>query len=122
MPREHPYKRSAAGISDTDTFALAPERVCRFDLFTRFNVSLDQAAAKRLFATFLDDKHYSRNQIEFVNLVIDYLTEHGTIHPRRIYESPFTSVAPQSPDTLFPAPDLNEFFTTVQHLHDAVAA
>ena len=58
---------------------------------------------------------------EFVNLVIDYLTEHGTIDPGRVYESPFTDVAPQGPNAIFPAPDLDEFFNIVQHLHDTAA-
>ena len=112
----------AAGIGDTDTFAQASERAGSFGLFIRSIVGLDRAAAKQAFAQFLDDRRYSRNQIEFVNLVIDYLTEHGTIHPRRIYESPFTAIAPQGPDTIFPAPDLDEFFNIVQHLHDTATA
>ena len=112
----------AAGIGDTDTFAQASQRAGSFGLFIRSIVGLDRTAAKQAFAQFLDDKRYTRNQIEFVNLVIDYLTQHGTIHPRRIYESPFTSVAPQGPDTIFEAPDLDEFFNIVQHLHDTAAA
>jgi type I restriction enzyme R subunit len=44
---------------------------------------------------------YSKNQIAFVNLIINYLTEHGVVDPSRVYESPFTSVAPAGPDHLF---------------------
>ena len=112
----------AAGIGDTDTFAQASERAGSFGLFIRSIVGLDQPAAKRAFAKFLDDKRYTRNQIEFVNLVIDYLTERGTIDPARIYGSPFTSVAPEGPDSIFSAPDLDEFFNIVQHLRDTAAA
>ncbi len=111
----------AAGIGDTDTFAQASQRAGSFGLFIRSIVGLDRAAAKQAFAQFLDDKRYTRNQIEFVNLVIDYLTQHGTIDPGRIYDSPFTSVAPEGPDAIFPAPDLDEFFNIVQHLHDTAA-
>ena len=112
----------AAGIGDTATFAQASERAGSFGLFIRSLVGLDRAAAKRAFAQFLDDKRYTRNQITFVNLVIDYLTNHGTITPDRIYASPFTSIAPEGPDTIFDDTDLDEFFTIVQHLHDAAAA
>ena len=112
----------AAGIGDTDTFAEASERAGSFGLFIRSIVGLDRAAAKQAFARFLDDRNYSRNQIEFVNLVIDYLTQHGTIDVGRVYESPFTSVAPEGPDAIFPTPDLDEFFNIVKHLHDTAAA
>ncbi len=112
----------AAGIGDTDTFAQASKRAGSFGLFIRSIVGLDRAAAKQAFAKFLDDKRYTRNQIEFVNLVIDYLTQHGAIEPRRIYDSPFTALAPQGPETIFPAPDLDEFFNIVQHLRDTAEA
>ena len=109
----------AAGIGDTDTFAQASERAGSFGLFIRSLVGLDRAAAKRTFNKFLDDKRYSPNQITFVNLVIDYLTEHGTIEPGRIYDSPFTGVAPEGPEAIFPKDDVDEFFDIVRHLHDA---
>ena len=112
----------AAGIGDTDTFAQASQRAGSFGLFIPSIVGLDRAAAKQAFAAFLDDKRYTRNQIEFVNLVIDYLTQHGIIQPRRIYESPFTAVAPQGPEAIFTDPDLDEFFNIVQRLHNTAAA
>ena len=105
----------AASIGDTDTFTQASERVGSFRLFTRSLVGLDRAAAKRAFNKFLDDKRYSPNQITFVNLVIGYLTEHGTIEAARIYDSPFTNVAPEG---IFSAADANEFFDIVEHFHD----
>ena len=112
----------ASGIGDDDTFAQASERAGSFGLFVRSLVGLDRAAAKRAFAKFLDDKRYSRNQITFVNLVIDYLTEHGTIDPARVYDSPFTGVAPEGPETIFVEADLDEFFDVVKQLRDSAAA
>ena len=112
----------AAGIGDTDSFAQASERAGSFGLFVRSLVGLGRAAAKRAFNKFLDDKRYSPNQITFVNLVIDYLTEHGTIEPARVYESPFTGVAPEGPEAIFIKDDLDEFFEIVHHLHDAAVA
>ena len=112
----------AAGIGDTGTFAQASERAGSFGLFIRSLVGLDRAAAKRTFNKFLDDKRYRPNQITFVNLVIDYLTEHGTIEPGRIYDSPFTGVAPEGPEAIFPKDDVDEFFDIVRHLHDAALA
>ncbi|MDE0136435.1 MAG: DEAD/DEAH box helicase family protein [Acidimicrobiaceae bacterium] len=108
----------AVGIGDDATFAEASQRAGSFGLFIRSLVGLDRAAAKRAFAKFLDDKQYSVNQIRFVEMVIDYLTEHGTVEERRVYESPFISVAPEGPDAIFVSDDVDEFFEIVKHLHN----
>ncbi len=84
---------------------------------TRPPTGIDRAADKQAFAKFLDDKRYSANQIRFVEIVVNYLTDHGTVDPGRIYESPFTSVAPEGPEAI-PPDDVNEFFQIVKHFHD----
>ena len=111
----------AAGIGDTDTFAEASQRAGSFGRFIRSLVGLDRAAAKRAFAKFLDDKRYSANQIRFVELVINFLTEHGTVEERRIYEPPFISVAPEGPDAIFVSDDVDEFFEIVKRLRNTAA-
>ncbi|WP_423919002.1 DEAD/DEAH box helicase family protein [Candidatus Poriferisodalis sp.] len=108
----------AAGIGDTDTFAEASQRAGSFGLFIRSLVGLDRAAAKRAFAKFLDDKRYSANQIRFVEMVINFLTEHGAIDPGRVFGSPFTDVAPEGPETIFVSDDVDEFFEIVKHFRD----
>ena len=45
-------------------------------------VGLDRSAAKDAFADFLDSARYGANQIEFVNLVIGHLSDHGVIEAR----------------------------------------
>ena len=69
-----------------------------------------------------NDKRYTRNQITFVNLVIDYLTQHGASGAGRVCESPFTSVAPQGPEAIFTDPDLDRIFGTMEHLTLTAAA
>ena len=112
----------AAGIGDAETFAEASERTGSFGLFIRSLVGLDRAAAKQAFAKFLDDKRYSANQIRFVEMVINYLTDHGTIEVSRVYDSPFTSVAPEGPEAIFVDDDLDEFFTIVSRFHETATA
>ena len=85
-------------------------------MFVRSLVGFDQAAAKEAFNDLLDDRRYSRNQIEFVNLIIDYLTDHGVVKPERVYESPFTSVAPQGPEDLFGPADVDRIFELIDGL------
>ncbi len=50
-------------------------------------------------------------------MVIDYLAEHGTIKTSRIYDSPFTAVAPEGPEAILPD-DADEFFDIIARLHD----
>ena len=59
-------------------------------LFIRSLIGLDRNEAKLLFADFLDGQRYNASQIEFVNLIIDYLTQNGTMSPEALFESPYT--------------------------------
>jgi type I restriction enzyme, R subunit len=63
-------------------------------IFIRSLVGLDREAAKLAFAGFLSDKALSANQIEFVNIIIDHLTERGVMEPALLYERPFTDRSP----------------------------
>ncbi len=104
------------GVGTFVDLARAHSEAGSFGLFIRRLLGLDRAAAKDAFADFLDDKRYNANQIEFVNLVIDELTENGLIEPRRFYESPFTDVSPQGPDALFESSDVDRLLGVVDEV------
>lgn len=70
-------------------------------LFVRSMVGLDREAAKRAFDGFLAGKTLSANQIQFVNLVVDYLTQAGWIRAGQLYESPFTDFSPKGVEGVF---------------------
>jgi type I restriction enzyme R subunit len=89
-----------------------------FGLFIRSLVGLDRAAAKEAFGKYLDDQTYTSSQIEFVNLIIDDLSQNGVIEVRRFYESPFTDISPQGPEELFTSEqidDLVQMLAAVRH-------
>ncbi len=104
----------AAGIGNDETFAEAVKRTGSFGRFVRSLVGLDRAAAKTAFADFLDDKRYSKNQIEFVNLIINELTQRGVVEAGRVYETPYDGVAPQGPEAIFVEADLERIFATLE--------
>jgi type I restriction enzyme R subunit len=106
----------AAGIGDTDTFEQASKKAGSFGLFIRSIVGLDRAAAKAAFTEFLDDKRYSKHQIQFVNLIIDELTVRGVVDAARVYESPYDAIAPQGPEAIFPEADLDKIFAVIEEL------
>ncbi|MFK8186430.1 MAG: DEAD/DEAH box helicase family protein [Phormidesmis sp.] len=59
-------------------------------LLIREMVGLDRAEAKTAFAHYLEGTTFSANQIRFVENIIDYLTQNGTMDPGLLFEAPFT--------------------------------
>jgi type I restriction enzyme R subunit len=104
----------AAGIGDDSTFEQAAKKAGSFGKFIRGLVGLDRAAAKEAFAEFLDDKRYSKNQIQFVTLIIDELTERGVVDVARVYEAPYIGLAPEGPETMFVESDLDRIFELLE--------
>jgi type I restriction enzyme, R subunit len=90
-------------------------------LFIRSLIGLDREAAKSAFASFLSGKPLTASQIEFINLIIDHLTEHGTIEPERLYESPFTDFNPRGVEGLFSPPQVRELLDIVSAVHSNAA-
>ena len=76
-------------------------------IFIRSLVGLDHETAKQAFSQFISGASVSANQIEFINLVVDYLTENGVMEPDRLYESPFTDIHSQGPQGVFPLVQLD---------------
>jgi len=91
-------------------------------LFVRSLVGLDREAAKQAFAGFLTGKTLNASQIEFVNLIVDHLTEHGVMGAALLYESPFTDVTPRGPDGIFSPPQLDELLAILDRVRAAALA
>ncbi len=77
-------------------------------VFVRSLVGLDREAAKRAFDNFQASRALSASQIEFLNMIIDYLTERGVMDPRRLYESPFTDFDAMGVEGVFKSADVVE--------------
>ena len=97
-----------SGLGAPDELRRAAEEFQGLGLFVRSLVGMDRSAAKEAMATFLAGRSLSANQIEFVNLIVDHLTEHGVVLPGRLYESPFTDLTSCGPDGLFTDTELDE--------------
>ena len=91
-------------------------------LFVRSLVGLDRGAAKEAFAGFLAGVTLSANQIEFVNMVIDYLVEHGFMDPGLLYESPYTDRNPRGVDGVFPTRKVEELIAILEEIKERGAA
>jgi len=92
-------------------------------LFVRAMVGMDREAAKQALAGFLAGKTLGANQIEFVNLIVNHLTEHGVMEAARLYESPFTDLTPHGPEGLFSSSTVDELISVLDEVRRrAVAA
>ncbi|MFM0122842.1 DEAD/DEAH box helicase family protein [Paraburkholderia sp. RL18-101-BIB-B] len=91
-------------------------------LFVRSLVGLERDAAKVAFADFLTSRNLNANQIEFINLIVDHLTDRGAMDPRRLYESPFTDFDDQGVSGLFPQADVLQIVAVLNDIKERAAA
>jgi type I restriction enzyme R subunit len=85
-------------------------------LFVRSLIGIEREAAKAALADFLAGKRLGANQIEFVNLVVNHLTQHGTMDAARLYESPFTDLTPRGPEGLFNPVELDQLINALDRV------
>jgi type I restriction enzyme R subunit len=97
-----------SGVGTSEDIARAKAESQGLGLFVRSLVGLDREAAKEALAGFLVGKTLGANQIEFMNLIVNHLTEHGVMEAARLYESPFTDLTPQGPEALFTGDEVDE--------------
>lgn len=111
-----------SGIGAPEDIERAAEESQGLGLFVRSLVGLDRQAAKEAMAGFLAGKSLGANQIEFVNLIVDHLTEHGVLNVAMLYESPFTDLTPRGPDELFSSAQVDELLAAIGRVRQAATA
>jgi type I restriction enzyme R subunit len=111
-----------AGIGEAGDIERARESSKGFGRFVRSLVGLDRAAVSEAFSEFLSAGAATAAQIEFINMVIEHLTDQGVMEPDLLYEAPFTDVAPTGPDQLFDEEKVARLFKSIQDINDSAVA
>lgn len=95
------------GIGSSEVIERAAQECNGFGLFIRSLVGLDRNAAKELFAAFLAEGTHTATQIRYINAILDELTSRGVMEPARLYDPPFSDLAPMGPEDLFPEAEVD---------------
>ena len=111
-----------SGVAGSEEIKRASQDSHGLGLFVRSLVGLDREAAKDALAGFLSGKTFGGNQIEFVNLIVNHLTEHGVMDASLLYESPFTDLTPQGPDGLFTSAQVDELIGALDRVRATAMA
>jgi len=109
-----------AGASASD-LAKAKAESHSLGLFVRSLVGLDRRAAKEALGAFQAGKALTAAQTEFLDLIVNHLTEHGVMDASRLYESPFTDVAPSGPEQLFSPAELDSICAVLDEVRARAA-
>jgi len=111
-----------AGVGEAGDIESARKTSYGFGGFVRSLVGLDRAAVSEAFADFLSAGTASAAQIEFIKMVIEHLTDQGTMDPFLLYEPPFTGLAPTGPEHLFDEAKVTRLFGTIKAINDSAVA
>jgi type I restriction enzyme R subunit len=107
---------NASGLADREAYREKVLERQPLGTFIRELVGLDMQAAKEAFSDFLDEGVYNARQIHFVNQLINYLTGHGVLEVKQIFESPFTDLHDQSAYGFFSDDTVIELFGRVRRI------
>lgn len=111
-----------SGTGGPDEISLAKAESQGLGVFVRTLVGLERSVAKQALAGFLNGRPMAANQIEFVNLIIDHLTEHGVMSASLLYESPFTDISPAGPDGLFTSAQVDQLIEVLDQVRSTAVA
>ena len=111
-----------AAVGTAEEIAYAKEENHGLGIFIRSLVGLEREAAKEAFGEFLAGGTATASQIEFINLIVDHLTEHGVMKPERLYESPFTDINARGPEGVFPFAQVERLVAVLDDIEQRAAA
>ena len=94
----------------------AKEQSHGLGIFIRSLVGLDRETAAAAFDKFISGTTTTADQIEFINLIVEELTQNGTMEPERLYQTPFIDISPQGPDGLFSSATVDQLIVAIREI------
>ncbi len=109
----------SVGTGDGRIAAALPDRDCRPG---SGEVGLDRAAAKSAFSAFMSAQQLNSDQTEFIDMIIDHLTDTGIVEPKAFYESPFSDIDDLGIAGVFNKDHAAQIIQIVQKVNDTAVA
>lgn len=91
-------------------------------VFIRSLVGLEREAAAAAFASLVAAGTASASQLQFIEEIVQHLTEHGAMPAARLYESPFTDIHAHGPDGVFDSAKVGLLFKALKQLDPQLMA
>ena len=130
-----PFLRTGVGSGDGSTYAhhmkdggtrevidRATEQSHGLGIFIRSLVGLDREAAAGAFSQFITGTTVTPDQIEFIDLVVQELTQNGVMDVVRLYQTPFIDISPQGPEGVFPSATVGQMVAVLAEIRQRAAA
>jgi len=111
----------SAGIGDQKHIEKATQVASGLGAFVRSLVGLDRSAVAEAFSDFIADTGATADQIEFLDMVIEHLTEKGVMDPALLYESPFIDIAPEGPQQVFEIERAKKLVQVIREFNESAA-
>ncbi len=113
---------SESGIGSPEDVEKAKAESEGLGLFVRSLIGLDRRAAKDALSGFLIGGTLEANQIEFLDEIVNHLTEHGCMDAARLYESPYTDFSPKGVDGVFSPTQVDELISILDEVRKRAIA
>lgn len=112
----------SGAVGTKEDFEKAYGKQEQLGLFIRKMIGLDRQAAKRAFRDYLDRQNLTTNQIRFIDLIIDYLTQNGVMEAGLLYEAPFTDHSTMGLDGMFTDSEASGIVSVLNSIYEAAVA
>ena len=73
-------------------------------------------------SAFLAEGNLRPNQIQFLDEVVNHLTEHGCMDAARLYESPYTDFNPQGVEGVFTSKQVDTLISILEDVRSRASA
>jgi len=74
------------------------------------------------FSDFLSGSTATPDQIEFIQMIVQELTQNGVMQPERLFESPFTDFSDQGPVGIFPPTQVSRIVDVLNEIQARAVA
>jgi len=103
-----------SGVATPDDIESAAVKAGGLGIFIRSLIGLDASAVEEAFAAFIYENSLNVDQINYLKLIKDELSNNGIVDPSRLFETPYTDIAFAGPDLIFPDAQLADVVTVLR--------